>query len=329
MSLIKFIGSLILLLVLWGISDMVIELFLPIHAFFNAFAYLVTRPFRWGWKKLLTLLPNKKSKLYKGSTGGMWGGKASVITVLIMLLISAALILFLLSTSEDAEEILVEKLLLGTPLFYSVSLGLDIILNKFSLLTVASAMRKAITSAIIMAFYHRKENCKKWVRFLYGLVFTLFFTLTFHFVPSELFLLPAAVWEWFVSICGPYALTALPLKILLTPLFIAGVLLALNILLAVFAVSIRELVASLLFSLPASLAVGLILLPALADLMAGTSDTFQLVVIILLTILVSAIVSLIRSDTEDDKDSFCKHEEPWLVWKPKEIRDKRRNKAKR
>lgn len=329
MSLIKFIGSLILLAVLWGISDMVIELFLPIHNFFSAFAYLITRPFRWSWKKILALLSAKKDKLRKKATCGVWGGKGSVITVLVMLLISVALILFLLRTSEDAEEILVEKLLLSTPLFYSVSLGLDIVMNGFSLLTVASAMKKAITSAIIMAFYHQKEECHGAVRFLYGLVFTVFFTLTFHFVPSELFMLPAAVWEWFTYICGPYSITVLPLKILLTPLFIAGVLLALNILLAVFAVSVRELVASLLFSLPASLTVGLILVPALADLMAGTSDAFQLVVIIILTVLVSAAVSFLRSDAEDDKDRFCKHEEPWLVWVIKKIREKRKSKASR
>ena len=160
MSVIKFIGSLLLMLILLGIFSTIRDfLLLPIHDFIVATTYLVTRPFRWGWKKLLTLLSRKKGELRASSKGGTWGGKRSVITVLVMLLVSVALIFFLLHTNADAEEILVEKLLLSTPLFYSVSLGFDIIMNEFSLLTVASAMKKAITTALIMAFYHQKKDC--------------------------------------------------------------------------------------------------------------------------------------------------------------------------
>ena len=139
------------------------------------------------------------------------------------------------------------------------------------------------------------------VELLYDLVFLLFFTAIPHLLPDGLYSLPDTLWQ---LLSDPSEL--LPFgtpRFLLIPfvlLCFLGLALCAYAVVAVFALAIRELTGNLAYSLMPFIAVAFLILPILEKAMAGTSDGWQTVVIVLLTLVMTVGLNYWRSESEED-----------------------------
>lgn len=270
-----------------------------LHNKLSYIAYFVVRPVPWFYDHGLEAL---KRRLHISAPRRLqaFGGPVRLTGVVLMVVATAVTLVHLYLQAENPTEFLIMDLLLAMPPFFPFTLVFTLATGS-ALFTVKSLVNSVLTSAFTIAFFHRHKDLPLVVEILYDLVFLLFFTAMPQLLPEGLYLLPGTLWQ---LLSDPSEL--LPFgtpRFLLIPfalLCFLGLVLCAYAVVAVFALAIRELTGNLAYSLMPFIAVAFLILPILEKVMAGTSDGWQTVAIVLLTLVMTVGLNYWRSESEED-----------------------------
>lgn len=258
---------LILLYVIYRLQEWMIEQ----HIKVAGKVFFVIRPALWFFNKFLDLFEKLRMRIAKPHRRNFmssFGGPLRLVFIILLAVGSVFMVRYLYGSMEDFDEFIIINMLVKAPSLFLFTLILPIT-EGFTPFAIENLVEMVLIAAITIAFFHTNRHLSFIVQLIYNLVFLIFFSILPFFIPTEVYMFPAALFGGIVDITAAitnffspmsFGLMGRLLTLICLILYIAILLLTLYIIIAVIAVAVRELVASFAFSLfPTAVCVTLIL----------------------------------------------------------------------
>lgn len=276
----------------------------------------LVKPSSWVFNKILRLFDKLNYLIFKAKGRYVlpfFGGPGRLVLMALMLVTCGLVLSHIVTTADDLHEFFLNNILLKAPPMYIISL---IVEGKdgLNIFDVKNLVDIVLTSAFTIAFFYSNRQLNIFIQIVYNLIFSLFFTMMPYFIPEFVYVLPAAVYGVFFDfMMGAFDALSMAnlgffgilLAIIALILFIVGMLISLYIIVTVAAVAIRELIASFVYSMFATLAI--LIAAVIVEAIFGTSS--GLYPEIILTIVVFGLTLVINAWRSSD-DAFLEDNDP-------------------
>ena len=272
--------------------------------------FFVIRPALWFFNKFLNFFESLRMRITKPHRRDFmssFGGPLRLLFIILLAVGSVFMVRYLYGSMEDFDEFMIINMLVKAPSLFLFTLILPIT-EGFTPFAIENMVEMVLIAAITIAFFHTNRHLSFIVQLIYNLVFLIFFSMLPFFIPTEVYMFPSALFGGIVDITGmimdffsPLSLGLMGrlLSLICFILYIAILIITLYIIIAVFAVAVRELVASFAFSLfPTAVCVTLIL--ALQNPVDKLPDIIQAILLLVIIYGLSLYMDFKRAKAENE-----------------------------